>query len=427
MFTRPNFTFLPVVALCLIAVSSAHADFDERYWERYSEIIISADEPPPLLGGVYFEPGIFSGMKTAAPFSDIRVITEGKVEVPYQIITRSPETKTEELNARMLNLSYSKQKEIYLTGLIESKSAIYNAVDIVSDETNFYCQIQLYGSMDGKDIKLIRGDAVIFDYSREEKLRHTRVTFGDSNFRNIGIKIMCDREKPLRISGLKVLYQRTNPGIETTVHAWISKKEEDVKTKESIVVANISSAFPITKITMSTPDKNFQRRIEIWVKNDRGDWIKWADDIIFNFDTGKVKESKLHVSFPEVSSREIKLVIRNYDSPPVNIANLVVTGYKKMIVFKVDGRQKHYIFWGNQRTRIPQYDISQLIAKHNVGDIRIFTAGIQKMNPKFVGYEKQLPLTERYKYLLYGIVIVAMALLIVLQYKVIKGADKDKS
>ena len=49
------------------------------------------------------------------------------------------------------------------------------------------------------------------------------------------------------------------------------------------------------------------------------------------------------------------------------------------------------------------------------------------MNPKFVGYEKQLPLTERYKYLLYGIVIVAMALLIVLQYKVIKGADKDKS
>jgi hypothetical protein len=98
-----------------------------------------------------------------------------------------------------------------------------------------------------------------------------------------------------------------------------------------------------------------------------------------------------------------------------------------MMVFKVDGRQKYYIFWGNLQARIPQYDISQLIAKHNVGDIRIFTAGRQKMNPKFVGYEKQLPLTKRYKYLLYGIVIVAMALLIVLQYKVIKGADKDKS
>lgn len=417
--------FLLSFTFCLFPFSSyVHADFDERYWEMYAEIYIPAEGQLPQLGGISLEPWLSGISGTRTYLSDLRILTEKKVEVPYQIVTRNPETKTEELLVKMLNLSLTQQNETYFMGYIENPHVIYNEIDILTGDENFYRQVQVLGSMDGKGWNLIRGDAVIFSYHREETIRHTKITFSDSNYRYISIRIMNNNEKPLKIAGLKIFYKKTAPGIEMPLNVWISKKEDDNKKRESIVFINLYSNFPARKINLVTPDKNFQRKVEVFVKQGGKEWERYTDGVIFNFDTAKIKESNLAINIPEAFTKEIKLVIKNYDSPPINITGVSSSGYRKDLIFKLDGWQKYYLFWGNPQAKTPQYDISELIARHGIKDIRIFRLEIQKKNPKFTSPEKRLPFTERYKYLLYGVVTIVILGLILLQYFVIKRTDK---
>lgn len=404
--------------------SYVHADFDERYWERYAEIYVPGEGQLPPLGGISLEPWLFEISETRTYLSDLRILTENKTEVPYQIVTRNPETKTEDLPVKMLNLSLTKQNETYFLGYIENPRVFYNEIDILTGDENFYRQVQVLGSMDGKGWNVIRGDAVIFSYHREETIRHTKITFPDSNYRYIGVKIMNNNEKPLKIAGMKVFYQKTEPGIEVPISTWISKKEDDNKKRERIVLINLYSNFPARKINLATPDKNFQRKVEVFVKHGGKDWERWTDTVIFNFDTDKIKESNLDINIPEVFTKEIKLVIKNYDSPPINITGVSASGYRKDLIFKLEGRLKYYLFWGNPQAKTPQYDISELIARHGIKDIKIFHLEMQNKNPKFTSPEKRLPFTERYKYLLYGVVAVVILGLIFLQYAVIKRTDK---
>jgi hypothetical protein len=408
----------------VILSSNVHADFDEKYWEIYSEIQMPSEEQLPQFGGISIKPWLFQDSSAATLFSDIRILSDNKLEMPYHIVTRNPETKIEEIIVKMLNISLTKRSEVSFVGLIEKIPVVYNMIEILTDDKNFYRQVQILGSNDGQNWNLIRGDSVIFDYTREETLRHTKITFNDSNFRYLGIIIVNNSDKALKIKGLKVFHQMTEPGSETEISASLNKRLENAKDKESILFVDLSSIYPVRKFILNTADNNFQRKIIVFIKQDGKEWTKWYEDIIFSFNTEKIKESKLDVAFPEVSSREIKLVIKNGDSPPISITGLNVFGYEKILVFKLDGKRKYYIFRGNPMAKAPQYDISQLVAKHEIKDIRIFPTDMQKKNPKFAGYEKRLPLTERYKYLLYSVVIIVMAGLIILQYLVIKRADK---
>lgn len=422
MLKTISYTLLLILCSFIFA-SNIYADFDKRYWERYAEINIPPEGLLPPLGGIYLDPGYFESIRVKIPFSDIRIISGNDAEIPYQIIARGPETKEDELSVRMLNLSYTKKKETYFEGFIEKTPIIYNIVEIITNENNFYRQLQIFGSTDGKNWNLLRGDAVIFDYNHEEKLRHSKITLPNSTFRYIGIKIINNNERPLKISSVKVYYQEIHPGIDTPVNVLISKKEDNTKTKETTLIVNLSSFFPVTKLTLTTPDKNFQRKIIIWIKRDE-EWIRWTDDVIFNLDTEKIKEYKLDINISEVSAKEMKLVIKNYDSPPVNITGINAIGYKRILIFKLDGRQRYYVFWGNEQAKSPEYDISHLLAKYNIKDLQIFSVGAHITNPHFVGYKKSLPFTERYKYLLYGAIIFLIALLILLQYVVMKKTEK---
>ena len=213
----------------IVFVRAGHADFDERYWERYAEIQMPMESRLPPLGGIALESWYFERAKSSPNFSDIRILNENKEEIPYQIITRGPETYREEIPVSILNLSRTKKNESYFTGILEKTPVLYNTIDILTEEHNFYRQVKVFGSMDGLNWNLIRGDAVIFDYSQEGNLRHTTITFNDSNYRQLGVLIINDDRPHLKIKGLKVFHIRTDTAQEAVISSQISSIEDDKK------------------------------------------------------------------------------------------------------------------------------------------------------------------------------------------------------
>ena len=99
-------------------------------------------------------------------------------------------------------------------------------------------------------------------------------------------------------------------------------------------------------------------------------------------------------------------------------------GYRRMLVFKQRPERKLYLFWGNPQAAQPRYDLAGLIAKHKPEELPIAYLGQPHQNTRFAGNNARLPFTERYKYLLYVVVTMAIAALIFLQYRVIRRVDE---
>jgi hypothetical protein len=303
---------------------------------------------------------------------------------------------------------------------IEPQPSRSDTVEVITPDSNFSRQVQVLGSPDGLKWNSLRKDGVIFDNSRHEKSRLTRITFPASNFRYLALKISNNGTAPLTISASKVFEDARSDGQIYSIPGSIGTIETNAERQETSIIVTMKTVFPLNRLTIATPDRNFQRTVEVQVKQDGGDWGTWASGTIYNFDTSTIRESHMTVEIPEIATREFRLIFRNHDNPPLKSVTVNGEGYRRLLVFKQDPERKQYLFWGNPAAKMPSYDLAALVARQKLSEIPTVYLGKQMPNTKFAGDNARKPFTERYKYLLYGIVGLAIVGLIFLQYRVFK-------
>jgi len=410
--------------LLLFGTAALCSTFDERLWEKYAEINSPSVKAKDSLAGVYLEPPQLGDVTAEIPFADLRVVTDRKVELPWQIIAKRPERREEEIPAQMRNLSRTGKSETWLELLLDRHDARVNAVEIITPDTDFSRQVEVLGSPDGKTWNTLRKDGVIFAMNRGEKLRHTRITFPQTAFRYLALKISDDDAQPLNLSGVRVFQESDSQGETYTIHGTTIKSEINASLKESSLIVRMETVFPLDRLIVATAERNFQRSVEVQIKRGTAEWEWWAQGTIFSFDTSTMKESQMAIDMPEVAAREFRLVFRNLDSPPLSVTNVSGEGYRRVLVFKQQPDRKLYLFWGNPLALQPRYDLAGLVAQQKLDELPIAYLGQPRPNTEFVGNNARLPFTERYKYLLFVIVTMAIAALIFLQYRVIRRVDQ---
>jgi len=397
--------------------------FDERLWEKYSAIETESVRNKGSLAGVYLEPHNLGDMTAKTPLSDLRIVTDSKVEVPWQIVQRRPEKREEEIPSRMQNHSRTEKGETWLELMVEKQGINVNAVEIVTPDSDFSRQIQVLGSNDGKNWNAIRTDGVIFDITRGEKLRHTRISFPQTNFRRLALKIANGNAQPLKINAVKVLQEGESKGQTYTISGTTEKPDINASRQESSIVVRMNSIFPIDRLAITSAERNFQRSVEVQIKRGTGGWEHWTQGTIFNFDTLTMHESHLTIDVPEVATKEFRLVFKNFDSPPLSVTSVTGEGYRRLLVFKQQPDQKLFLFWGNPLAQKPQFDLAEIIVKQKIDELPIAYLGNARLNTKFAGNNARLPFTERYKYMLYIVVVLGIGGLVYLQYRVFSRVE----
>jgi hypothetical protein len=398
--------------------------FDERLWEKYAEVDTSSLRTEGGLAGIYLEPQELGDVTVTPPFSDLRLMTDRKEEVTYQIVARRPEQRNEELKVQMRNLSVTEKGETWLELLLDRQEARASAVEINTPDSDFSRQIEILGSSDGTSWNTLRKDGVIFDTNRGEKLHHTRISFPPTSFRYLALKIANAGAQPLSISSVKVLQESEVQGQTYSIHG-TSQKVEGIGTAQSnSLLVRMSSVFPLDRLVIGTAARNFQRSVIVQVKRGNGDWEQWAQGTIFNFDTATTHESQLGIDMPEIATREFRLTFKNLDSPPISVTDVTGEGYRRLLVYKRDAERKLYLFWGNPRAQQPRYDLAGLVAQQNLDNLPIARLSPGHPNSKFAGDNSRLPFSERYKYQLYLVVTLVIAGLIFLQYRVFRRIEE---
>ncbi|NTW82448.1 MAG: DUF3999 domain-containing protein [Chlorobiaceae bacterium] len=396
------------------------ATFDERFWEKYTDIELPQGFNKSSLAVINLDPYRFGDLDAKVPFADFRVVSDRREEIPCRVVSKRPVKRITEIPHEMLNLSTTAKGETWAEIQLKEKGAMVNALQLVTPDTDYIRQAEVLGSTDGKTWSVIRTAGVLFDINRGEKMQNTRMSFVQSNFPRLALKIINGGEKPLSITDVRALQENESPGESYMINAIVGKQENDANRKENSVIVRMQTVFPINRLIVETTETNFQRVVTVQKKNESGNWQDVAAGTIYSFDTPAMHLRQTAVEIPEAAAREFRLVFMNHDSPPLTVNRVNGEGFRRVLVFKIYPGRRFHLFWGNPGADMPVYDLAGVIEQQNVDQLPEAQFGNVRKNTKFAGSDARMPFTERYKFLLYFVVLLAVAGLFVLQYRVFR-------
>lgn len=412
-------------AMLLDGAAGVCATFSDRLWEKYAGIRLPEGGGNGSLVAMPLDLYQLEDMPAKIPFADLRVVTDRKEEIPWQIVSMRPEMRLEVVGCRMRNLSTTANGDTWAELLVDANGVAANAMQIISPDTNYIRKVEVLGSRDGKAWQTLRKDGVIFDLDKGEKLKNDRIFIPETTFSHFAIRIANSGKSPLTITEVRLFRQRKSAGEVSMIPAKTEQVAFDDSKKESRIVVRMEKIFPVDRLVISTKETNFQRSVTVESKNSKGVWTPVSEGVIYSFDSPDMHSSRLFIAIPGISARDFRLVFRNHDTPPLAISNVFGEGYRRILVFKTWPDRRFYLFWGNPSAEYPRYDLSGVATPEAVERLPVATLCQACDNPSFAGDKARLPLSERYRFLLYGVVVVAIAALLFMQYRVFKRIPVD--
>lgn len=417
-----------LILLCSImflgGTAGFSASFDERLWQKYAEIASLPGGSNELLVAVNLDAYRLGDLDATVPFADLRVVSDRKEEIPYQIVSKKPGVVEEEVACQMRNLSTTDKGDTWVELTLDQVGKGVNALQIMTSTTNYMRQVQVFGSQDGKTWNLILKDGVVFDMIRGERVQNSRITLPESSFPHLAIKIINNSAEPLTIREVKALQHSKLWGQSYSISGSLSSIEINGSRKESSVVVQMERVFPIDRLILNTEERNFQRFVTVQVRGKNSEWTAVAGGTLFSFDSPTMHSSQLEIELPEIAAKEFRLIFKNFDSPPLSLTSIAGSGYTKLLVFKRYPGRRLYLFWGNPSAEKPHYDLAGAVTPQSAEQLAQATLGPALGNASFLGDKARLPFTERYKVLLYAVVSLAIIGLFLLQYKLLKRSNR---
>lgn len=180
---------------------------------------------------------------------------------------------------------------------------------------------------------------------------------------------------------------------------------------------------PNYRLTINVSDVNFYREVTLETSIDRENWstiMQRAE--IYAFDTPKFVGKSLTITYPETTSRYLRLVIHDEDSPPLTIQEANVWGLWRRLVFVADPQQSYKLYYGCAEAQRPTYDIERLFPYLVTEELPKAELSAQTTNLHFV--EKKPPFSERFPWLLPTVVAIAAVLVALLLFRIFRHARK---
>ena len=144
---------------------------------------------------------------------------------------------------------------------------------------------------------------------------------------------------------------------------------------------------------------------------------------IYAFDTPKFVGKSLTITYPETTSRYLRLVIHDEDSPPLTVQEVNVWGLRRRLVFIADPQQSYELYYGNEEARRTSYDIERVFPYLATEKLPEATLGPQTTNPYFV--EEKPPVSERFPWLFPTVVAVAAIVVALLLFGIFRQVRKS--
>lgn len=416
--------FIITLVLLLLASSSVAADFSQRDWRYVKDIILSSGLQPEGLVELAPDIQVFAG--AAQGLADLRIISGENGEIPYKLEIGKAEHERTSFSVSVRDKGYIPGSYNLFTADLGQEGILHNEIEIRTPSVNFRRTATVETSNDAIIWMRIAGQTV-YDFTVKERsftTRDTRVRYPDSTARYLRVKIADAGEGPLEIAGATIFFVKETPAREIPWSSSILNTGRNADQRTTNVEIDLGTpGLPSYRLAISVPDVNFYREVTLEASIDQEKWTTIARRAdIYVFDTPKFVGKSLVITYPETTSRYLRLVIHDEDSPPLTVQEVNVWGLWRRLVFAADPQQSYKLHYGNAEARQPSYDIERVfpyLATEKLPEARLSP---QTTNPYFV--EEQPPVSERFPWLFPTVVAVAVIIVALLLIGILRQARK---
>ncbi|MFQ5874682.1 MAG: DUF3999 family protein [Dehalococcoidia bacterium] len=418
---------IAAAALMLALVSSsAAADFSLRDWRYLKSVTLPSGLGEKGLVELLPDPEVFAG--SAPGLVDLRIIDSEDTEVPYKLEVGRSERHQTPFSVALLDKGYVPGLHTIFTADLGRSGVLHNEIAFDTPSANFRRTAVVETSNDGATWAKI-AEQEVYDFTVKERdftTRDTHMRYPDSTTRYLRVAIADEGEGPLEVTGATVFFIKETPAREVLWPSAIVGTSQDTDRRATLVEVDLgTTGIPSYRMAVKVSDVNFYRQVTLETSNDGKEWEWRAPKLraqVYAYDTPKFVGKDLAFTYPETTSRYLRLIIHDEDSPPLKIQGVDVWGLQHRLVFTADSEHSYTLYYGNLEARRPSYDIERVFPYLATEELPRAQLGPQVSSTQFV--EKLPPVSERFPWLLPSILAVVAVLASLLLLGVIRQARR---
>ena len=290
---------------------------------------------------------------------DLRLYDDAGKELPFYIDRPVPAVKAVQA-AKSFSVSLNPN-----TTVVTLETGLTQPLDGVSLETpsgQFIKAVGVEGSQDGLVWRPIAQGQPVF--REQHGASQLRVGFPAGPWRWLRLTLDDTRTQPIPFTGARVhaAAPESTP-VELQTAAIVERNENPGETRLAL---NLGAAnLDIASVQIETPDPLFTRLVTLAVPVVSEDAVReetLGEGCVYRVAIeGRPTAENLSVRLEaRVRSREMLLLIRNQDSPPLSITRVRVERRPPFLVFMARASGAHHLLSGNSRCPAPRYDLASL-------------------------------------------------------------------
>lgn len=305
-----------------------------------------------------------------------------------------------------------------------------NQVKIDLSGDNFRRRAAIEGSEDGRDWKMIRDDAWLFDISQPHgNYRVDTVDFPINNFRYLRVTVfhMADDPRRIEIESVRTLHRDSLTVEPVAVDIAAREDAFDETARASEIRLDLGYRnLPVSRIRIATEAPFFYRAYELSGRNEavarverrtETGWdvterdVPWSPierGVIYRTHEGDARDERLSIECV-APYRYLRLRIYHEDNPPIDVTGVQV--YRRALpalVFANDPATPLTIMSGAPSAMAPSYDLARSIRDL---DIDALPEVELPSTPRDIGEAAQVPWTARNAWVIWLALIPAVLIM----------------
>jgi hypothetical protein len=313
---------------------------------------------------------------------DLRVYDDAGNELPYVIERPRPAASVIQ-NARSFQISLNPSATVITveTGLQQP----LDGVTLESPADSFIKSVKIEGSNDDNHWQLIAQGQPIFRQSSGADQLHLSLPPG--TWRWLRLTVDDQRSSPAPFTGARVHAAPDKSAPNETLPVAITERHENPG--ETRLALNLGAAnLDIAAVQIETPEPLFMRQVALAVPQVSQDAIReqtLAQDSVYRVAIeGQPTASNLALHCEaQVRSRELLLLIKNQDSPPLPITGVRAERRPVYLAFLARQSGIHHLLTGNAQCPAPRYDLAALGANLKTGAVLPVKLAPLTANPNY--------------------------------------------
>ena len=414
------------LVVLIVMASQAFADFSQSDWRYVKPIFLPAALRNGDLVDLFPDAEVYAN--SSPGLIDLRIIAADGTEIPYKFEVSKSKPQRSSFPLALRDKGYVPGQYTTFIADLGRERVLHNEIEILTPSSNFRRTATVEASDDGATWARV-AEQEVYDFTVKEiplTTRDTHVKYTDSTARYLRVRVADEGEGPLEIVGATVFFVKETPAREVSWSASVLGATRDAESRTTVVDVDLGyDGLPSHRLEVRVPDVNFYREVNLETSSDREEWHTVTHAAIYAYDTPRFVGNSLTVTYPETTSRYLRLTIFDEDNPPLDVQGVKAWGLGRRLLFSAEPSRSYKLYYGNAEALRPSYDIERVFPYLTTEDLLRASLGPHAENPRFVVVEPlPPPVSERLPWLFPVAVAGAAVIVGLILFGVLRQARK---